>query len=248
MIGHLYRYPHPHDPTRFIYVGQGAKRDLVHRRGESSFGRRFKKKFPGIVLPQPIREQINVLGQVELNEEETIRMFQYRTWHGYLDGMNIGLPGIIDYIELGKVGGRVSGRQNVENGHLDKIRTLPQTKAAHARNAALLGRRAVESGLIKRLPALSAEWSKNNPVEHKKISSLGGSKSRDLKSGVHSFSSEQHVNNGKKAGAIALVTGQIQELARKNVESGRLLECLHIRWHVKRNIVLASCSFCNSNS
>jgi hypothetical protein len=60
VVGTLYRYPHPLDPTRFIYVGQGAKRDVDHRRGSKEFGKRFKKKFPGIELPQPIREQVEV--------------------------------------------------------------------------------------------------------------------------------------------------------------------------------------------
>ena len=92
MIGHLYRYPHPYDATKFIYCGQGEKRHNVHRSGVSSFGRRFKKLFPGIELPQPIREVVDVQDQLELNELETIWMFRYHTWRG-LGGMNIVFPG-----------------------------------------------------------------------------------------------------------------------------------------------------------
>jgi hypothetical protein len=105
MIGTLYRYPHPYDSTRFIYVGQGAKRDKNHRSGKIEFGRRFKEKFPGVELPQPILEQIEVLDQAELNDLETIWMFRYHTWRGYPDGMNLTLPRLDDYKVWGQLGG-----------------------------------------------------------------------------------------------------------------------------------------------
>jgi hypothetical protein len=121
MIGTLYRYPHPHDPTRFIYVGQGPNRDAQHRSGKSSFGRRFKKIFPGVELPHSVREQIEVTDYVALNEEETIWMFWYHTWRGYLDGMNLVLPGSLDYKNMGKLGGGGCFRQHPnlarENGY-----------------------------------------------------------------------------------------------------------------------------------
>jgi hypothetical protein len=109
MISTLYRYPHPYDSTKFIYVGQGSKRDAYHRSGKGSFGRRFKKMFPDDVLPEPIKEQIDVSGQLELNEEEIIWMFRYHTWRGYPDGMNLLLPGSQDYKNMGKIGGKLSG-------------------------------------------------------------------------------------------------------------------------------------------
>lgn len=114
MIGHLYRYPHPNDSTRFIYVGQGAKRDKLHRQGVGSFGRRFRKLFPDIELPQPVREDVEVQNQLELNELETVWMFHYHTWHGYQGGMNIGLPGSSDYSMTGKMGGIIGGRKRFE--------------------------------------------------------------------------------------------------------------------------------------
>src|ERR1700684_4172099 len=105
MIGVLYRYPHPYDSTKFIYVGQGARRDKKHRAPFSSFGKRFKKKFPEIELPQPILEKIEVRDQIQLNEEETIWMFRYHTWVGYPDGMNITFPNTCDYKNLGRITG-----------------------------------------------------------------------------------------------------------------------------------------------
>src|ERR1700676_203809 len=158
MIGHLYRYPHPFEPNKFIYVGQGANRDYAHRSGVTSFGRRFKREFPGVELPLPIREEVEVQSQVELNEEETIRIFWYHMWHGYSGGMNLTLPGIVDYIEQGKIGGRISGRMNVENGHMGRLSDFPRSKTARIKTGKILGDEAVRSGRISRLNKLSAEW------------------------------------------------------------------------------------------
>lgn len=135
MQGTLYRYPHPFDSSRFIYVGQGPKRDGEHRTGKIGFGRRFKKKFPGAELPQPIKEQIEVSNQQELNEEETIWMFRYRTWWGYPDGENLCLPGLEDYRAAGNIGGPITGRRNVESGQIQKLGFIQ-------------GKRNVESGLF----------------------------------------------------------------------------------------------------
>jgi hypothetical protein len=129
----------------------------------------------------------------------------------------------------GKIGGVISGRMNAENGHLDRIGKLPQSRLARFKNGKRLGRQNVESGFIKSLSALSAEWTKNNPQEAKKNASMGGSKCRDLKIGVHKLSDDECINNGRKGGMVAVASGQIQELGRKNAESGRLKECSHIR-------------------
>jgi hypothetical protein len=43
--------------------------------------------------------------------------------------------------------GRISGRKSVESGHLDRIRNLPQTKAAQSQQ----GRKNVESGHLRRI-------------------------------------------------------------------------------------------------
>jgi hypothetical protein len=135
MIGHLYRYPHPHDPTRFIYVGQGPRRDSEHRSGKEGFGKRFKKLFPADALPQPIREQVEVRDQLELNELETAWMFQYHTWCGYDGGMNLTFPGSADYKRLGmlggSIGGRASGKKNAENGHMSSLGRVHGGRYAH---------------------------------------------------------------------------------------------------------------------
>jgi nitrogen fixation protein len=149
MIGHLYRYPHPTEEGKFLYVGQGAKRDALHRRGASSFGRRFKRDFPNAELSQPVREELFVENQMDLNELETIWMFRFHTWCGYKDGMNLTFPGSLDYIAAGKIGGLLSGpvqgRKNAENGHLSRVANLPQTKEARKINA----QNAIQSGQVK---------------------------------------------------------------------------------------------------
>src|ERR1700684_3123649 len=147
MVGTLYRYSHPHDYTRFIYVGQGLNRDKYHRSGRSSFGRRFKKLFPNMDLPQPIREQVEVSSQSELNEEETIWMFKFHTWCGYPDGMNLQFPGSSDYKNMGALGGRAL----VASGQWEKIRNLPQSKEACRAASKKRGLELVESGEWKRI-------------------------------------------------------------------------------------------------
>jgi hypothetical protein len=157
MISYLYRYAHPYKPTKFIYVGQTKhlfKRDSKHRSGKCSFGRRFKNRFPGVELPQPIVQKVEVKDWQELNELETIWMFQYHTWRGYLDGMNLTLPGSQDYknaAHLGGVvtaasgqlarnatyksqsdGGRIQGQRNVESGHLEAMRASVSLESRRA--------------------------------------------------------------------------------------------------------------------
>lgn len=151
MIGVLYRYPHPNDSSKFIYVGQTQhidkpeKRDRQHRGGRSTFGRRFKKKFPDVELPQPILERVEACSQLELNEMEIIWMFRYHTWRGYPDGMNIVLPGTQDY----KAAAILGGQANVDSGH---IQALGRKQVINIRglggkvSGKNVGRRNVESG------------------------------------------------------------------------------------------------------
>jgi hypothetical protein len=147
MIGTLYRYPHPHDPTRFIYVGQGPNRDKRHRLGNKGFGHRFKNKYPNDVLPEPIKEQIKVSCQLELNEEEIIWMFRFHTWRGYPDGQNLTLPGSQDYKKFRLFvphealvrGGQTQGRRMAESGKLQQIGNLPQTKKGQSKNCRTIG-------------------------------------------------------------------------------------------------------------
>ena len=142
MIGHLYRYPHPNDPSRFIYVGQGRSRHSSHKNGYSSFGRRFKTRFPDAVLSSPIKELVEVQDQRELNELETIWMFQFHTWRGYDGGMNLQLPGPEDYRNLAimaKERGRILGATAVTSGHLERIRGTKKFKKAQRENGFVMG-------------------------------------------------------------------------------------------------------------
>lgn len=158
MLGTLYRYHHPEDSTRFIYVGQGSDRDRRHRSGSGSFGRRFKRDFPNFELPQPIREVVEVADRFELNELETIWMFRYHTWRGYDGGMNLTFPGRIDYTSVAILGsaagsskgGLVAGRKAAENGQLKKALAaiMPEDKIKYARMG---GQVAKQSGQIRAL-------------------------------------------------------------------------------------------------
>jgi len=249
MIGHLYRYSHPNDPTRFIYVGQGAKRDGAHRRGTRGFGLRFKRYFPGVELPQPIREVVEVENPLELNELETIWMFRYHTWRGYSGGMNIQLPGADDYKNAGRLGGQIA----VETGQIQAL-------------GRVMGCKARESGHIQ---ALGRVWGKVRGYDIKRIRSLPQTKIAQIKSG--------HINGRKMADSgklddirklpqtkIGQRAAGVRQAAlnanqgRKNAESGHMasvgrsgvggriggpMSC-HRRWHVKRNIVNLDCSLC----
>jgi hypothetical protein len=197
MIGYLYRYPHPHDLTKFIYCGQKTgktDRDKQHRYGYVGFGKRFKKTFPGVELPRPIIEEVEVSSQLELNELETIWMFQYHTWRGYEGGMNLSFPGSADYKNMGEIigpirgrknvesgqfasiktfescskGGRISGQKSAESGTLARVRNLPQTKEGQRR----AGRKAVESGSLLRAARLSGLKAVENGHQAR-ISKLG---------------------------------------------------------------------------
>jgi hypothetical protein len=218
----LYRYPHPHIEGKWIYVGQTlAKkrnaRDKSHRRGGLGFGANFKRRFPGIELPQPTREIVEVENQLELNGLEIVWMFQYHTWHGYEGGMNLTLPGSQDYKKISSLAGNISGRMNVENGHLDRIRKLPQTIAASIENGKRLGRWAVQSGLLARireLPQSKAAMSRSGKIN--------GRKSKENKTGLFSLTLEQKQAAGRKGGPIggrataASTNGRKGRCARQN--------------------------------
>jgi hypothetical protein len=220
--GHLYRYPHPYDATKFIYVGQGAKRDRDHRSGRSSFGRRFKNAFPGVELSQPVRETVEVVDQEHLNGLETAWMILYQTWRGQEGGMNLMLPGSDEYQNMGRIG----GRKNVESGHLAKIRELPHAKAAYREN----GRKAVESGQldsIRELPQSKATYRENG---HKavesghvaKILELPQTKAAQRESGRKNVESGHLAKIRELSRELPQTKAGQREGGRKAVESGQL--------------------------
>jgi len=217
MQGTLYRYPHPAEPNKFLYVGQGAKRDREHRVGRSSFGRRFKRDFPGMELSQPIKEVIEVANQMELNELETIWMFRFHTWHGYEGGMNKVIPG--GQFGCALIGGfatnaTTSGRKG--NGG----RTGAGARASLEKGVGIHGRSV-----------------KQKAQDASKGGRLGGAK--NVKTG--------HILRIQKSGAVlgGRVAGRLT--AEKGTGCHRPeLQILgrHNRWHVKRNIHQPACSLC----
>jgi hypothetical protein len=260
MIGHLYRYPHPHDPTRFIYVGQGAKRDQPHRSGESSFGRRFKRDFPNIELSQPILEVFEIVDQDHLNVLETVWMFQYKTWHEYSGGMNLTFPGSADYASMGKVGGiasalipghhsragkiggriggkiggKINGKLSVDNGRLASLRT-PEHQAE-------AGRRCIEihgNRITPEMCSMGGKIGGRLAWDSGQLSSVT-TKESCSKGGVAS-SAKNHANKNEQGKSLhAIKAGLI------GGKKGGPAAC-HLRWHVRRNIVSSVCSLCQQS-
>jgi hypothetical protein len=208
MVGHLYRYPHPHDPTRFIYSGQGPKRDERHRSGKSSFGRRFQKKFPNIKLPQPLRESVGVENQIELNELETIWMFRFHTWQGYPDGMNLTIPGSQDY----KLAARIGGLATAMSGQLAQN----ATRESCSRGGYIQGIANVKNGNL----ALART---NITSEDRR------------KWGLKTASIPGHMSaiSGKQPLKFRILGGQTQ--GSKNVETGHMRVISCFRWNISRN-------------
>jgi hypothetical protein len=224
MFGHLYRYPHPLDATRFIYCGQGHDRDKKHRFGSSSFGRRFKRDFPNIELPQPVRETVEVYDQFELNELETIWMFRYHTWRGYEGGMNITIPGAADYKNMialrsreslsaaGKLGGRKAvesgqlrdaarkaGEWSVKSGHQRKISFLGGRAAAASGHTAAMGRK---HGVVQGLRNVaSGHLTRINELPQTKVAKLAtGRANFENKIGIFARTAEQRLEDCRKGG------------------------------------------------
>jgi hypothetical protein len=246
VLGHLYRYPHPYDATKFIYCGQGISRDYFHRIGRTSFGSRFKKKFPGIELPQPIREQVEVENHLELNELETIWMFQYHTWRGYEGGMNLTFPGSVDYKTLGKIGGLIGGpiggciqgRRNVESGQIASIRGI-----GGLIGGLIAGRIAAEKGQIQAVGYLGGRISGRKSVENGRLAQL---REKNSEEGVFLAVGRKHAEN--KTGVCGISKERLREqglkCGRKHIESGHAFRLPHLRWHVSKGVRSDSCKFC----
>jgi hypothetical protein len=240
MIGTLCRYPHPHDSTKFIYVGQGPKRDKDHRNGRTSFGRRFKKIFPNEELPKPIMEQIEVDDQIGLNGEETIWMFRFHTWRGYGNGMNITLPGLQDYrafsrlaqlcwdkearFQVQRKGGLTSGRNAVKSGQMERMRNLPQSIEARRRNAIILGQKNRESGWAE---SLGKEWGRK-AVESGQLREASNSPQAKVAQRINgerigkTYGHENGLKNGRKAAEVGQISALGKEQGQKHIESGHI--------------------------
>jgi hypothetical protein len=120
---YFYRYRHPLEQGKFVYVGQSknpAHRDVLHRSGEEGFGRRYKRKFGGMpLLPMDVGWHEPVIDELEAKVIEAEGMFRFHTWHSprWPSGMNEILPGKASYAEMGIVGARNQPREaKVRNG------------------------------------------------------------------------------------------------------------------------------------
>lgn len=270
MIGHLYVYPHPFELDCFIYVGQGPKRDGEHRNGTSSFGRRFYKRFPGIELPQPKRWTVEVQDKFELNELETIAMFQYHTWRGYEGGMNLSVPGSKDYQNMGRIGGRIAGRKNIESGHLARLRTPEHQARAGRIGGRIGGRKNVETGHLASIRGMGGQSAKERKAgifgrtleqhsrDSQKAGRAGGPRSAivNMKNGTSIFAPGMRAKGGRKTkengtGIFAMTSEQRQAVARKaghmggkigGLIGGRIGMCK--RWHRDRGIINPDCLEC----
>ena len=198
----LYRYPHPLTSDKWLYVGQGAKRDVDHRSGRSSFGRRFRKLFPDASLPQPVRWTEPAADSIEANNAETVAMFRYHTWHGYPGGMNLTLPGSDNYQDIG----RLAARLHKERGtgiwgftHEQRVRAGRISKETRSGVNGFTHEQHVEAG--------------------RRAGSVSGRNNRDRGIGIFKLTRDQLSNNGKKGG---ITGGSVQ--GRKNVESGHMLK------------------------
>jgi hypothetical protein len=204
----LYRYPHPVIPEKWIYIGQTRRlgqRDGEHRIGKEGFGKRFKKVFPQCILPTPEFFGETITNKGDADFAETVEIFKHHTWWGYPDGMNLTLPGSVDYENIGRIGGRkavksgqlasiktfetcskggkiggkISGRKNVETGHMDSMHTIDNQRKG--------GRKNIESGHITSI-ATKESCSKGGKIGGRK----GG-----LKGGPIGMCQRWNINRGK---------------------------------------------------
>jgi hypothetical protein len=260
----IYRYPHPHIPGIWIYTGQSInvpRRDKNHRAGREGFGRRFKKYFPGVSLPQPEVCSLDVKDYIEANEEETIAMFCNRTWHGQ-GGMNLTLPGSSDYLTISKLGAAMGGEESFSKRAGIHAFNKEQ-RAALSRKGGLIGgknniAKYTPARLSAHMSAASRSRSKESRIPHGRML---GTLMFKLRKGVHGRSreemSEQGRKNilkfgnpatpescsaaGKRAAALRVgIHGRSREEKVKNSKGA-----MHIRWHVANCIFnLAKCEFC----
>jgi hypothetical protein len=250
----IYRYPHPTEQGKWIYTGQTnnlVRRDRRHRNAKVGFGRRFKKAFLDMELPHPEFQEMEVQNHIEANEEETIAIFRNRTWHGQ-GGMNLTLPGSDDYKNFGKIGGQIGGstggratnkttegrkgnggRKNL----LDGTGIFGRSAGQHSEDSRRAGLTNVITGQIHRLGVAFGPISGRKAVESGQLSRIR--------------SIENSVKGGRIGGRLGSREGKARQgriNGLKAAENGNLARArvgaLHIRWHVRRNIINPNCSIC----
>jgi hypothetical protein len=249
LLGMVYVYPHPHDPTKFLYVGQQTSvktnRDRDHRSGRSHFGRRFKKRFPGVELPQPMNEYFEYAAPLELNEWETILMFKYKTWHGYEGGMNITIPGASDYKNIGTLSGKMVKSPEWRVIHAAAMDKLSQNPEWQANNAAAAKKRSQNPewraihavAMDKRSQNL--EWKANNAAAAKKRS-----QNPEWQANTAAGAKKRSQNPGWRANTAAAMKKLHQNPEWRAKKATGIKRYLHTRWHANRNLVKPNCMFC----
>ena len=201
MIIDYYIYPHPTLPDIWLYAGQGAKRDKAHRKGEKGFGRRFKRDFPGVELPQPIRFSSKVQDYIHANAFEHGLMFEFGTWghqrdneDAYRWGYNLTIPGSVDYKNTGHLGGVVRGRAAVESGQIQAL-------------GRVIGRRMAENGQLEKLRTPEHQQNAGRASGRAAVQSGQLDKARELPQ-----AKEAQCRNGRIAGQRALESGQFNRI------------------------------------
>src|SRR5713226_5259347 len=116
-VGYIYGY---RCEGRWLYVGQArniAKRHRGHLRGQSQFEQTLQLLFYGCDIEAELVELERVEGDsskdlaFNLNWQETAWMFKLHTYRTVFGGLNFGLPGGCDYLEMAISGGLIGGRK-----------------------------------------------------------------------------------------------------------------------------------------
>lgn len=156
----------------------------------------------------------------------------------------------------GRKGGTISGKRSVESGqwervrnlpqtkaatkkfcgieHMEWMRNLPQTKAAQRKQGNIRGRQEVESGhleQIRNLPQTKAAQQEAG----KKIGKIYGR--RNVENG---HMASIHSMGGKKA----VESGQLASITTFETRSKGGKSSSHTRWHTRRGISNPACPFC----
>lgn len=146
------------------------------------------------------------------------------------------------------------GRRNVENGHMDRIRALPQTREAMRRTGRVLG---------LRFGSVMAESGHCARIAH-----LGGRANAERGAGIFAMTPKQRAAASQKGGRIGgrtnVKSGHLQSISalggQAHVRSGHLQAITamggrigapivnHNRWHIKRGIFNPVCALCRATT
>lgn len=242
----IYRYPHPFEDDKWLYTGQTTNlknRDVEHRKMRDGFGRLFKSTFPGVPLTLPDSHELEVESHLGANWEETVAIFRNHTWHAE-GGMNRTLPGSQDYLNLAKIGGKVTASLP---GHLSKVGKIGGSIAAkkHKENGTGIFGLTTEQRIANgsKLGKLQVKNKKGifKPGFDKTLGpSIAGRKNAEKLGYLRRIG----IMSGKKK----VESGEWDRIRllpqTKEAQSKSGIKNCHKRWHVKRGLVSPTCSLC----